>query len=104
MLQEVIELIGVSWVVAVATGISMGWYLAALNRYVPVLSVKKSLITNFVAAVSFIVPIAIERAYSAHPNLRPEQWFVMWFLLITFMMTADIANYVICRFVKRRAN
>ena len=95
-MQEIIDIVGVSFFVALLTGMSMGWYLAALNRYVPVLSIRRSLITNFVGGVSFILPIAMQRTVTTDPNLEPTAWFAMWFLLIVFMTSADITNYVIC--------
>jgi len=103
-MNEIIDLVGISGLVAMFSGISMGWYLAALNQYVPVRSVRRSLITNVVASISFILPVALERTITQHPNLQPDQWFVMWALLMTFMMAADVSNYIICHMVRDRRN
>lgn len=94
--NDLIALVGISGFIAMFSGISMGWYLAALNHYVPVKSLKKSVITNIVGSVSFIFPIAFERTLTGSPTLHPTQWVAMWALLVTFMMAADLSNYIIC--------
>lgn len=97
-ISGLVELIGISGWIAMFSGITMGWYLAAINGFIPVRSLKRSLITNFVASVSFIFPIALERTITDSPSLEPSAWTAMWLLLITFMMAADISNYILCHY------
>lgn len=94
--MELLELIGVSLLIAAASGATMGLYLAAVNQYIPVLSVRKSFITNVVVTLSFFLPVAIQRFATDDPTLRPVAWTALGILYLVFSMTADVSNYIIC--------
>lgn len=95
--MNVIELMGISLLTAVAAGATMGHYLAAVNRYIPVRSVRKSVITNIVVTVSFFLPIALQRVVTDDPTLSPTAWIALGIMYLAFSTTADAVNYVLCR-------
>ncbi len=94
--MNIIELMGLSLIVAIASGTSMGLYLAALNRYVPVRSAQKSLINNVVITGSFFIPIALQRVATADPTLPPVAWVSFGLLYLAFSTAADVTNYIWC--------
>lgn len=96
-LSDALALIGVHTVLlAIITGAMMGFYLASINGFIRVRSLRRSLITNLVAATSFLYPIALMRELIHVDNLSWVVWFAMWLLLIAFTMTAEIANWLFC--------
>ena len=95
--MNVIELMGISLLTAALAGVTMGHYLAAVNHYIPVRSVRKSIITNIVVTVSFFLPIALQRAATDDPTLNSTAWFALGIMYLVFSTTADVVNYAICR-------
>jgi hypothetical protein len=99
---SLIEILGLSLATAVITGISMGWYLSAVNKFTPPGNVRKSYINDVVIGFSFFLPIAIERSLLAEPNLGPTAWVACGILWLTFSLTADTSNYLISKYVTRK--
>jgi len=94
--MDVLELMGISLLIAAASGSTMGLYLAAVNQYIPVANVRKSVITNIVVTASFFIPIALQRIVTDDPTLTPTAWVALAFMYLTFSMTADAVNYILC--------
>lgn len=94
--MDVFTLVGISFLTAAAAGATMGLYLAAVNNFIPVRSLRKSLITNLVIAISLFLPLALQREFTGDANLGVAAWTGMGLIYITFAMTADVVNYLIC--------
>jgi hypothetical protein len=94
--MNVLELMGLSLIVAAVSGMTMGLYLAAVNHYIPTRSLRKSTITNVVVTVSFFLPIALQRIVTDDPSLNSTAWFALGFLYLAFATAADVTNYIIC--------
>jgi len=101
-LAQLIDIIGVSFLVAVVTGMSLGLYLAAIHSFVPIRSLRRSLITDAVIGLSFFLPLAIQRVVTESPTLGPVAWTGFTVLWLAFAFTADTMNYVICRWKQGR--
>lgn len=86
----------------VITGGMMGFYLASINGFVRVRSLRRSLITNVVAATSFMYPIAMQREFTSDSNLSWSVWLAMWVLMLVFTTMADVANWLFCRISERK--
>lgn len=101
-IRQLVDLIGYSFFVALGCGFTMGVYLAALNQYIRVRSLHRSVITNLVAATSFLFPIALQRDVTEVDNLKWGVWVAMWFLMVVFTMTADLTNWWVCTQAARK--
>lgn len=94
--MDVFTLVGISFLTAAGSGATMGLYLAAVNKFIPVRDIRKSLITNIVIAVSLFLPVALQREFTGDANLGVVAWVGMGLIYLTFAMTADLVNYWLC--------
>lgn len=100
---EALNTIGLAtFLLVVVTGTMMGYYLASINGFVRVRSLRRSLITNLVAATSFLYPVALQREFVNSDNLAWSVWLAMWLLFVVFTMLAGIANWVLCKYREQR--
>lgn len=101
-LASLVDIIGVSALVAVVTGASLGLYLGAIHSWVPVNNLRRSLITDVVIGLSFFVPLALMRIVTSDATLAPVAWVGFTLLWFMFSLTADTTNYVVCRWKAAR--
>lgn len=90
------EFLHITTAVAIITGSMLGFYLAAINGFAKVRSLSKSLITNLVTGLSFFAPL-FWYFISLGENERADRWFAALVLYVVFSTTADVSNYVWCR-------
>lgn len=98
-IASLIDKIGISFFTALICGVGLGVYLAAINNYIPVRSIKKSYITNAVIGLSFFLPIFLQRALSQTPDIvnSADRWAAAFILWLVFSTTADAVNWIICQ-------
>lgn len=94
-MENVFALVGLSFFTAAVSGATMGVYLAAVNKFIPVVSLRKALITNLVIALSLFFPIALQRELTGAANLGVVAWTAMGVMYLTFATAADVVNYIV---------
>lgn len=90
------EFLQVTGVVAIITGAMLGFYLAAINRFIPVRSLSKSLMTNIVTATSFFIPLFLLISTLPGGSERGDRWIAAFILYLMFSTTADVSNWLWC--------
>lgn len=74
--------------------------MAAVNGFIPVRHLSRSLVTSAVVGLSFFIPLAVQQALLGSSIVAVTGLIPLVVLYFMFAASADLTNFIVCR--KRR--